>query len=179
MWYLLYANGYNYSDTDIAQMEAAADALEAADATAGARQKLVVARDAARNKLEFQPGHGGTTHCNQATAFVAQQVGAPMRPLVDAGGNPLLAGDMAANLARPGSGYRPVSAGEAQTLADQGKLVIVTGQGYVATVRPDTGDKLPGKGVIVAEIGRLNQIHRLEYAFSKATLPSVRFYAIQ
>ena len=99
-----------------------------------------------------------------------------MGPLTDAHGNPLKANQIGANLAKSGSGYQQVSAAEAQRLANQGKLVIVTGPGHVATVRPDTGQKTPGRGPIIANVGATNGVMRLNYVFRKSALTDVKFY---
>jgi hypothetical protein len=140
------------------------------------QQTLTNAQDAAMKNKNFQPGAGGATHCNQATCSVARAVGAPMGPLTDAHGTPLLANQIGANLAKSGSGYHQVSADEAQKLANQGKLVVVAGPGHVATVRPDTGQKVPGRGPIIANVGRNNGVMRLNYVFGKSALPDVKFY---
>ena len=84
-----------------------------------------------------------------------------MGPLTDAHGVPLKADQIGANLAKPGSGYKQVSADQAQQLADQGKLVIVAGPGHVATVRPDNGQPVAGHGPIIANVGKTNGVKRL------------------
>jgi RHS repeat-associated protein len=142
----------------------------------GTTDKLVNAQNAAMSNATYQPG--ATTHCSQATCGVAKATGAPMGPLTDAQGNPLRADQIRANLANPHSGYRPVSAAEAQQLANQGKLVIVAGPGHVSTVRPDNvpGENVPGKGPVVANVGTNNGVMRLNYVFTKSALPEVRFY---
>jgi hypothetical protein len=101
-----------------------------------------------------------------------------MGPLTDVQGNPLKADQIRGNLAKPDSGYRPVSAEEAQQLADQGKLVIVAGPDHVSTVRPDNlpGQNVPGKGPVIANVGTNNGVMRLNYVFTKSALPEVRFY---
>jgi len=44
-------------------------------------------------------------------------------------------------------------------------------------VRPDTGGRFyPGKGSLIANIGRDNGVMRLNYVFTKAALPSVMFF---
>jgi RHS repeat-associated protein len=138
--------------------------------------KLVNAQNAAMNSPAYQPG--AVTHCNQATCDVAKATGAPMGPLTDAHGNPLKADQIRANLAKPDSGYKPVSAAEAEQLANQGKLVIVAGPGHVSTVRPDNipGQNVPGKGPVIANVGRDNGVLRLNYVFTKSALPEVKFY---
>jgi RHS repeat-associated protein len=142
----------------------------------GQQQTLTNAQDAAMNNPNYEPGAGGHTHCNQATCSVAKAMGAPMAPLTDAHGNPLRADQITANLAKSGSGYHQVSADQAQLLANQGKLVVVAGPGHVATVRPDTGQKVPGRGPLIANIGATNGVMRLNYVFRKSDLPHVEFY---
>jgi hypothetical protein len=99
-----------------------------------------------------------------------------MGPLTDAQGRPLGANQIRANLAKSGSGYHGVSAAEAQQLANQGRLVIVAGPDHVATVRPDAGQKLPGSGPIIANVGKSNGVMRLSYVFTKNAMPQVKFY---
>ena len=99
-----------------------------------------------------------------------------MGPLTDMRGNPEKADQIRANLAKPDSGYKQISADEAQKLANRGELVIVVGPGHVATIRPDTGDKFPGHGPIVANVGASNGVMRLSRVFRKSAMPDVKFY---
>lgn len=55
-------------------------------------------------------------------------------------------------------------------------MVIVAGPGHVATVAPDTGQVLPGRGPIIANVGATNGAMRLSYVFKKDALPNVKFY---
>ena len=107
---------------------------------------------------------------------MARATGAPMGPLTDAQGHPLMANQISANLAKSGSGYRTVSADEAQQLATNGALVIVTGPGHVATVRPDIGQIVAGRGPIIANVGKINGVMRLSRVFKKSAMPDVKFY---
>lgn len=141
--------------------------------------RLVNAQDAAMNNPNLQPGVGGhPTHCNQGTCAVAAATGAPMGPLTNSHGTPLHANEIVSNLAKPESGYKPVSAIEAQRLANQGTIVLVAGPDHVATVRPDTipGQQVPGKGPVIANVGKVNGVLRLNYVFTKNALPAVKFY---
>ena len=146
---------------------------------AQARQALASAQDTAMHDYppQGEPGKPGRkTFCNEATCSVAKATGAPMRPLINTNGVPLKADQIGTNLAKPGSGYRQVSANQAQQLADQGKLVIVAGPGHVATVRTDTGQVLMGHGPIIANVGKANGVKRLSYVFTQRAMPEVKFY---
>lgn len=140
---------------------------------------LVEAQNSAMKDPDYAPLLNGPTHCNQATWAIARAVGAPLKPLTDSHGNPLEAEKIRANLAMPGSGYRPVSAPEAQLLANQGILVIVTGPGHVATVRPDniSGASSLGSGPVIANVARLNQVVRLSRVFKPSDRPEVKYFA--
>ena len=107
---------------------------------------------------------------------VAKSMGVPMGPLTDVHGNALGPDQMGKNLAKPGSGYHEVSADAAQELANQGVFVMVVGPGHVASVRPDTGEKITGSGPIIANVGANNGVLRLNYVFTTSALPSVKFY---
>jgi hypothetical protein len=147
------------------------------DAELNPSSGLVNAQNAAINNPAYQPGVGGSTHCNQATCSVARAMGAPMGALTDAHGNDLRANQIGANLAGANSGYHQVSAAEAQQLANQGILVIVAGPGHVSTVRPDNiGESAPGRGPAIANVGRDNGVLRLSLVFTKSAMPQVRFY---
>jgi len=140
---------------------------------------LIKAQNTAISNPDYGPGVGGTTHCNQATCDVAKEMGAPMTPFLDAGGKDLSSTQIGKNLAKPDSGYRPVTAEEAQRLADQGKLVVVTGPGHVATVRPDNvpGQTLPpGSGPVIANVGSTNGTLRLNYVFKSDDRKKVQYY---
>lgn len=138
-------------------------------------EKLLDAQKSAMSNPFFQPSHG-VTHCNQATCFVVSAMNAPMRALTNAQGEPLRADQIRANFSKPGSGYKAVPITDAQNLANEGRLVIVTGPGHVSTVAPDVGQKLPGRGPIIANVGYKNGEMRLDYVFPKNDLPLVRFY---
>jgi hypothetical protein len=100
-----------------------------------------------------------------------------MGALTDAHGNALKANQIGANLAGSNSGYHEVSATEAQSLANQGTLVIVAGPGHVSTVRPDNiGENVPGSGPVIANVGRDNGVLRLNYVFTSSAMPEVKFY---
>lgn len=124
----------------------------------------------------FQPT-AGTTHCNQATLNVATDMGAPLGPLTDSDGSALTANEMAANSAKPGSGYREVTGTDGQALANKGIVVIAAlaadGHGHVATLRPNPNG---GKWPLVANVGIRNAVMGLNYAWSKADRERVKFY---
>jgi RHS repeat-associated protein len=140
------------------------------------RQNLINAQDQARSKKEFQPGK--VTHCSEATCFIAKQVGAPTTgDLADKKGNFINANTQAQDLAKS-SDYREVTPKEAQSLADQGKLVIVAWEspnplasGHTATVRPENvpGDNPPkgSKGPLINNVGRSVGVMGANYAFRK------------
>ena len=100
----------------------------------------------------------------------------PMGPLTDAHGNPLLADQIRANLARSDSGYHLVSVTEAVQLAVHNVVVFVTGPGHIATVAANQNQNLPGRGPIIANVGYRNGDMRLDYIFPKNDMPEVRFY---
>lgn len=144
-----------------------------------AEAALVRAQDTALSNPDFGAGVGGATHCNQATCEVAKDMGAPMTPFLDASGNPLLANQIVANLAKPDSGYRPVTEQEARALADRGKLVIVAGPGHVATIRPDNlpgQSRPPGSGPIIANVGSTNGVLSLSQVFRSSQRNQVQYY---
>jgi RHS repeat-associated protein len=147
-----------------------------------AAKKLAAAQDEVIADPKFQPKTTPQriTYCNQATCAVARAVGAPMAPLTDAQGNALLANSMAANLAKPGSGYRSVTAAEAQSLANQGKFVIVAGPGHVSTVRPNNvpGQTTPAghRAPLIANVGSRNGVLGVNYVFQKSQLSQVRYF---
>lgn len=60
--------------------------------------------------------------------------------------------------------------------ADVAPRVSATGPGHVSTVAPDTGQKLPGYGPIIANVGYRNGDMHLDYVFTKNDMPNVRFY---
>ncbi len=140
-------------------------------------QQLTNAQDAARNNPHNAP-HGGTTFCNIATCQIARTMGAPMGALTNPGnGQPALANQIAANLARHGSGYRQVSPAEAQRLANQGVLVIAVqphaGHGHVATVRPGGSANNP----LINNIGAHVNVVPASRAFYRN--PPVTYYTPQ
>jgi hypothetical protein len=112
------------------------------------------------------------------TVAIAKAMGAPLGPLVDKQGRPLLANQMASNLATPHSGYHVVSAEQAQQLANRGKIVIATGVGlgHVETASPDTGQPFPGHGLVIGMIGYRNGFMRLNETFTHSDLSRVKFY---
>jgi len=139
-------------------------------------EKLKAAQDADMRCPAFQPS-AGTTHCNQATLNVAADMGAPLGPLTDSDGNALTANEMAANLAKSGSGYREISAAEGQALANKGILVLAAlaagGHGHIATLRPNPSG---GRWPLLANVGTKNAVMGLNYAWSKADRDRVKFY---
>src|SRR5262249_13129169 len=111
--------------------------------------ELVRAQDAARNDPKNQPDGTGNTFCNIATHQIAQAMGAPMDPFITPlpvskmytkGTRPGMANSIIDRLARS-KGYRVLTADEAQSLANRGRLVVGVqphhGNGHVATVGPD------------------------------------------
>jgi hypothetical protein len=109
-----------------------------------------------------------------------------MTPFADESGTPYLAADIAQKLGEPGSGYHPVSAEAAQSLANEGYHVIATrpaggiGIGHVASVRPEgvVGEKIldPNpRRPLINNIGAKNKITGSNYAFLKDEPPV--FYA--
>ncbi|GBC79237.1 tRNA3(Ser)-specific nuclease WapA [bacterium HR09] len=150
--------------------------------------RLVAAQDQARRTFR-RDQDTGQTYCNQATLAIAQAVGAPTAPLVDAQGRALRANQMAQSLANSNQ-YRQVSDREAQALANRGVLVIAawqnpnsTASGHVATVRPQgvPGDRPVAGSVmlpLINNIGRRNEIRALTQAFPLGPgNPPVLFYA--
>jgi len=142
-------------------------------ARAAKREALIAAQDAARNNPAFQKDDNGNTYCNQATAFIASRVGAPMGPLANSKGVPFLANDQAKNLAKSYS-YSVVSRDAAQLIANGGDLVIAAyynpnGSGHVATVRPTgvEGDspKAGGRGPLINDIGGNIGIYNENFTF--------------
>jgi RHS repeat-associated protein len=156
---------------------------------------LKEAQDAAMSNPNFQPswvtytdksGKVHTyhlTHCNQGLCAVAKAVNAPMKPLTGKNGQPLKAEQIRQNLAKPGSGYRSVSAAEAAILANQGKFVIVAGPGHVASVRPSNipGENPTGMQPAIANVGATNGVLGLNYTFQRSEINSgnVKFYTPQ
>jgi YD repeat-containing protein len=137
---------------------------------AASRQALMAAQDTARNNPDWVPDSNGT-HCNGAVAQTAEALGAPLSPLEDANGNPYLANQQARLLAGS-SDYTEVDATAAQSLANNGNMVIVAwdnpdGHGHVATIRPDdaTDDDITesanpdrNAGPVLNNVGISNQI---------------------
>jgi len=144
------------------------------------RRQLITYEDKVMADPRFQPG--ALTHCNEATCALADLMGAPTGPLKDSHGKALLANQIGANLAEAGSGYRPVSAGEAQELANEGEFVlgsaILSGHGHIAPVRPDNipGEIVPGAGPVFANVGRTNALLRLSGVFRARDTSKVKFY---
>jgi RHS repeat-associated protein len=117
---------------------------------------LVQAQDDVRTR--FAP-IGSTTFCNRATVETARRLGANVTDMVDAQGRPLLANDIAANLAQS-TNWRRVTPEEAKQLANRGVVVIATqrrpdGHGHVATVRPAQAAQgvRPGSGPFINNVG--------------------------
>jgi hypothetical protein len=148
-------------------------------AAADAVTALVKAQDKAISNPDFGPGVGGSTHCNQATCEVAKELGAPMTPFTNSDGTSAKSTQINENLAKPGSGYKPVSEAQAVKLAREGKLVIVAAPGHVATVRPDNipgQTRPPGSGPVIANVGRTNGILSLNYVFKPNERKKVQYY---
>jgi len=143
------------------------------------RQMLRGAQDAAMANPAFQPTRE-YTFCNKATHSVASAMNAPLDPLWNsAEGRPQGASAMIANLAAPGSGYHPVSAEEAQALANQGELAIAAGGGHVSTLRQEglAGEEnLSGNWPLVANVGETVGVKRLNFAWPRRTRADVKFY---
>ncbi len=142
------------------------------------QQKLTNAQNAARNNPNLRPTKNGTTFCNIATCQIAKAMGAPMGALTNPkNGQPALANQIAANLAKSGSGYRQVSPQEAQQLANEGKLVIAVqphfGHGHIATVRPGGS----GNDPLINNIGKHMDIRPASRAFYSS--PAVEYYTPQ
>ena len=176
-------DGHDYLTTDPTEMDNSEAETDSSQSVADQQQdqqeaqlQLSNAQNAAMKNPQFAPGYGGHTHCNQGACSVARAMHAPMGPLSNAKGKPLLADQIRANLAKPGSGYHGVSAAEATQLAPQGVVVFVTGPGHIATVAADQSQKLPGSGPIISNVGYKNGDMRLNYVFPKSDLPQVRFY---
>lgn len=146
--------------------------------TGADKTKLIAAQNAAISNPAFQP-RGGVTYCNMATMSVAKAMGAPMEPLK---GN---ANQQSTNL-KTSTLYKVVPVGEAQSLADQGYLVIAawinptpSGHGHMNTVRPAgvPGDTITGNsGPIVANVGSKNGVGRQSTFFPKSAFPSIVYY---
>jgi RHS repeat-associated protein len=145
-------------------------------------ERLVAAQDRAREL--FVPDDDGTTHCNQATCWIAAETGNPTGPLTNSRGNPAPANEQAAMLALSGE-YREISAGEAQAQANAGVLVIAayrntdpSRSGHTATVRPSGvfGDMPPtgGRGPLINDVGRVVLVQHMNWVFKKDA--DVRFY---
>jgi hypothetical protein len=133
------------------------------------KQKLIAAQDAARAKPAFQPS-AGVTHCNQATVFIANAVGAPTSAFSGE-----LANNAAADLAKS-SQYKTATVDEVQTIANNGGLAIATwinpaGHGHMATVRPlgVTGDNpVNGRGPLLNNIGTTVKVQYANWVFPKS-----------
>ena len=127
------------------------------------QNNLANAQDAARADPNLQPtppGPGRKTFCNIATCQIVRNTGTTTDALVDKNGTPNLANTDAKTLANSPA-WKPVSAQEAQNLANQGVTVVgvifETGHGHIVTVRPEL---LPGTqdvgryGPLVNNIGQ-------------------------
>jgi hypothetical protein len=148
-------------------------------------QRLIKAQDDARTNAAFQPS-AETTHCNQATALVVREVNAPLQPLLDKNGNPLLASEQGKQLAASPL-YTEVTQDQSQPLANDGNLVIVSwvstikGEpGHVATIRPlgVKGDvpRANSRGPLVNNIGIEMRVEGWNWVFTKAMMKTVKFY---
>jgi RHS repeat-associated protein len=132
---------------------------------------LVQAQDDVRARFRRV---GNTTFCNRATVETARRLGANVTDMVDAQGRPLLANDIAANLAQS-TNWRRVTPEEAQQLANRGVVVIAAqrrpdGHGHVATVRPEgvRGDQPQGaRGPLINHVGWSVGIFRESAAFRR------------
>ena len=143
---------------------------------------LTAAQDFAPGANQFRPNRQtGATYCNAATLCIAEAAHAPTAPLARSNGDVALADAMAQGLA--GSPlYRQVSPGEAQTLANEGQLVIgvwynASGHGHAVTVGPVgiPGDAPCGRsGPLLNDIGGSDQIARQSGAFPPGA--TVRYY---
>lgn len=143
--------------------------------SANGTQQLIAAQDSARQDPNLQPNTPtpGTTHCNQATFDIARAVGAPVGPLSDGHGGPALADTIVDNL-KSSDLYKPVSSQAAQSLANQGNLVIAAqpnpvGHGHVATVKP--GPDNQGSDPMMNNIGRTVGIMPASHAFNPHLQP--------
>ena len=138
-------------------------------------ERLKAAQDAAMRCPGLQPTPGAT-YCNQATLNVAKDMDASLGPLTDTQGEALSANAIAANLAKPGSGYREVTMAEAQVLANGGNLVIAAlaapRHGHVATLRPGGSGPWP----VLANVGVLNQVTPMNWVWGKADRARVKLY---
>jgi RHS repeat-associated protein len=142
-------------------------------------RRLIELQDEVIARPDFQPTD--ITHCNQATYCVAKGMGTTVG-LEDSRGSALLANQMGENLAAGISSYMEVDSSRAQRYANAGMLVIVTGPGHVATVRPDIYPEgtYPGRGILLANVGRLNGVMRLSKVFRESDWVKIRYYmAIQ
>ena len=160
-----------------------------------AQYDLVHAQDIARAKKENQPEPiteksksdptktvvQTRTKCNFAVFDTAQAMQSPMGPLQTpvkdkngktTGYREAQANEMADNLAKSDE-YEPVTAEQAQKLANEGKLVIGVqrekGHGHVTTVRPDNleTEKRPadGSGPVMNHVGKSVKVTRASGAF--------------
>ena len=111
---------------------------------------LVMAQNSAlNNRGWFQTYRHGPTYCNFATTSIVNayhsaglMTDSAYYDYADKAWGPLNADQIAENLGSSRATWRPVSADEAQSLANNGQLVILTydnpeGHGHVATVRPE------------------------------------------
>src|ERR1035438_4880741 len=138
---------------------------------------LIAAQNTARLNPAFQPS-SGETHCNQATLAIAKAVGAPTGGL-----DGLLANAFAAALVSSKS-YKSVTKADAQSLANQGILVIgawqnPSGPGHVATVRPlgVKGDQpAAGSGPLMNNIGASVGVQYENWVFPLKSGAVVKYY---
>jgi RHS repeat-associated protein len=145
---------------------------------------LANAQDAARNNPNFAPTGppDNKTFCNLATCAVAKDAGAPLDALTNAHGQPNLANAAATQLATSPS-WHEVTPEEAQTLANQGQVVVgvqenPAGHGHEVTVRPELMPGLAqsmGQAPIVNNIGAHVGVVPASQAFSSSQ--PVHYYA--
>ncbi|HEY0463897.1 MAG TPA: hypothetical protein VGC79_06795 [Polyangiaceae bacterium] len=137
------------------------------------QSQLVTVQDQVRNDPKYFKDAAGT-YCNLATRAICEKLGVS---LPDGRAN-----DIALSL-RNSSDWKQVSPAEAQKLANQLSVVVVAmynpdGPGHVATVRPTgvPGDdpRDYGKGPLISDIGRTNQVQNENWAFPKGS--DVRYY---
>jgi hypothetical protein len=146
---------------------------------------LTAAQDFARGASQLQRNpQTGATYCNAATLCIAEATHAPTAPLAQSNGDAVLADAMAKNLADSPL-YKNVSPSEAQTLANEGQLVIgvwydAGGHGHAFTVRPEglPGDAPPAgsQSPLANDIGRADAVQGLNYAFRPSAPLQVRYY---
>jgi hypothetical protein len=139
-------------------------------------QRLINAQNGAMDNPSYAPNTPteGTTHCNQGSNNIATATGMDTTGVLsDSHGNALTANAQISNLADPKNGYRTVTPGEAQQLANSGTLVFGTQvhnpHGQIATIRPEgvPGDNPRGRsGPLLANIGVFNGVAHQSAVFT-------------